>query len=124
MNSDRIEEFAQDGRNFMYLDFSYIKKNEDLEKMMDMAKAKIIKYSGQSLYIITNIEKIRLDLQSKELATQYIKHNDPYVKSAMLIGLDGIKKIMVNRVIKISGRKNISFAYSKEHAIRLLLQQD
>ena len=124
LNSNRIEEFSQDGRNFMSLDFSYIKTIEDLQKMMELAKSKIAAYSEQSLYTISNIGHIRFDLKAKELALEYLNHNTPYVKSAALIGLDGIKKIMINRVIKLSGRKNISFAYSKEQAIQLLIQQD
>jgi len=124
LSGDRIEEFTQDGRSFMYLDFSYIKTNEDLNKIMEMAKTKIAAYSGQSLYTISNIGHMRLDLKTKELAMEYLRHNTPYVKSAALIGLDGIKKVMINRVIKLSGRKNISFAYSKEQAIQLLIQQD
>ena len=124
LSGERIEEFAQDGRSFMYLDFSYIKTSEDLCKMMELAKEKIAAYSEQSLYTITNIGHMRLDLKAKELSGEYLRHNAPYVKSAALIGLDGIKKVMINRVIKLSGRKNISFAYSKEQAIQLLIQQD
>ena len=124
MENDRLEEFTQENRRFMYIDFSNLKTNEELNKIMELAKAKIAAYSGQSLYTITNIEHVRFDLKSVELTAEYLKHNKPYVKSAALIGLDGIKKVMIKKVINLSRRKNISFAYSKEQAIQLLIQQD
>ena len=124
INESRIEEFTKDGKNFMYLDFSNIKTHDKLIKMMELAKSKIAKYDEQSLYTITNIENLRLDLKAKEHSIEYLNTNKRYVKSGALIGMDGIKKVMIKTVIKLSGRENIFFAYSKDQAVEDFLQQE
>ena len=121
---ERIEEFAHNGKNFVYVDLSNIKNNEDFIKIFEVVKLLIEKYDEYSLYTIINIENILFDTETKEIAAQYLKNNNPYVKYGVVIGLDGIKKIMANAVFKLSGRKNMHFAYTKEQAIAWLLQQE
>ena len=121
---DRIEEFTVSGKNFMYIDFSDLKSNEDFLKLSTVIELLIAKYPANSLFTITNIENIRFDTQSKEIIAKYMEHNKPYVKYGVVIGLDGIKKIMVNTVMAITGRKNMYFAFSREKAIEWLLKQD
>jgi len=120
----RIEEFQVDGKNFMYIDLSNLKMNEDFEKESKLIEPEIAKYPEKSLYTITNIENTRFDSGTKEVAAAYMLHNRPYVKSGAIIGLDGIKKVLVSLIIKISGREKVYFAFSKEQAIEYLLKQD
>ena len=121
MERVRIEEFTRDGKNFMYIDLSDLKTNDDFIKVTTgIIEPAIEKYPEQSLYTITNIENIRFDLDSKRIVAKYMAHNKPYVKCGAVIGLDGIKKILVSGVLGLSGRKNIIFAFSKEQAIDML----
>ena len=119
----RIEEFSQDGRNFMYLDASGFQTNDEFIQLIEDSKPLIRKYEGQTLYTITNIEGVRFDTKTKELVAQWTEHNKPYVKYGAVVGMDGIKKIMVNAIFAISGRKNMSSASTKEEAIERLLKQ-
>ena len=121
---ERIEEFTIDGKNFMYIDFSDFKTNEEFLEMTRLLEPGIAKYPSHSLYTITNIENIRFDSDSKKVCAEYMKHNKPYVKYGVVIGLDGIKKLMISAIFKMSGRSNMHFAFSKKQAIEWLLQQD
>ena len=120
---ERYEEFTCDGKNIIYIDFAGLKSNESFTEAVNVIKPVIAKYPEKSLYTITNIENIRFDSDSKELVAEYMKHNKPYVKCGVVIGLDGIKKMMVNVVLKLSGRTNMNFAFTKEGAINWILQQ-
>jgi hypothetical protein len=119
----RVEEFTRDGKNFIYFDLSNFKSNDEFTRFIEESKPMIEKYAKQSLYTITNIENVRFDTKTKELVAQWTEHNKPYVKFGAVIGVDGIKKMMVNMIFTMSKRTNMTFASSKEHAIEWLLQQ-
>jgi len=120
----RIEEFTRDGKNFMYIDCSGIKTNDGFLELISEVKPKIAKHPEQSLYTITNIDDIRFDSNSKKIAAEYLEHNKPYVKCGVVIGLDGVKKLLVSAIAKISGRTNIYFTFTKKEAIERLLRHE
>ena len=124
MERERIEEFTQGGKNFIYIDLSGLKENEEFLELVKVIEPAVEKYPENSLYTITNIENVRIDTETKKFIVQYLKHNKPYVKYGAVVGLDGIKKLVVNAVLSLSGRDNIFFAYTKEHATELLLRKE
>lgn len=119
-----FEEFSCDGKNFMYIDFSGLKTNEEFLAVTEEIEPAVAKYPKHSLYTITNIADIRFDTRSKEIVAQYMEKNKPYVKYGAVIGIDGIKKIMLKTIFQMSGRQNLIYAFTKEKAIELLLQQE
>jgi hypothetical protein len=120
----RIEEFQIHGKNIMYIDLSNFNSNEDFVRETALIEPEIAKYPEKSLYTITSIENVRFDSNSKEVVANYMKHNKPYIKKAVVIGFDGIKKVMINMIVKMSGRTDVHFAFSKQQAIEWLLEQD
>ncbi len=80
-------------------------------------------YAEQSLYSITNVGGVRFDTTTKKIAAEWMAHNRPYIKYGVVIGMDSIKRIMVNAVFALSGRKNMSSAPTREEAIAWLLAQ-
>jgi len=120
---ERIEEFTREGKNFLYIDFSGFSCDDEHLDLVKKTEPVIEKYPGHSLYTITNIANLRFDSETKKIAADFIIHNAPYVKYGAIIGLDGIKKMMAYTVMKLSGRTNLGFAFSREGAIEWLLQQ-
>ena len=121
---ERIEEFKLEGKDFMYIDLSGLMSNDEFLKLTGIVESLMAKYPEHSLYTITNIENIRFGPGSKEMIAKYLESNKPYVKYGVVIGMDGIKKAIVNVAFKISGRDNIHFAFTKDKAIEWLLRQD
>jgi len=119
----RIDEFNRDGKDFIYLDLSGFKSNDEFMRFIEESKPIIRKYAEHSLYTITNIENVRFDSKTKEIVAKWMEHNKPYVKCGAVIGMSGIKKIIVNTVFALSGRKNMSSASTKEEAIESLLRK-
>ena len=120
---ERVEEFTREGKNFVYIDFSGLTLDQDFLEVIKVAEPTISKYPEHSVYTITNIANLKFDSHTKEVAAVYTGHNKPYVKYGVIIGLDGIKKMMAHAVFKLSGRSNYTFAFSKEGAIEWLLKQ-
>ena len=124
MERIRFEEFERGGKDFIYIDFSDFNSNEEFDDLFKTVEPAIAKYPEGSLYTITNIDNTWVDTETKDLFVKYMKHNMPYVKYGAMIGLDGIKKLIVNSVLVQSGRDNMIFAFTIEQAIKLLLQMD
>ena len=118
-----IDEFMHDGKNFMYIDFSRIAASDEYIHALEKVRQAIEKHAENSLYTIINLEYTMFDTTIKELVAQYMEYNKPYVKYGIIIGFDGIKKTIVNSILKKCGRNNIGFAFTKKQAIELLLQQ-
>jgi len=119
----RIEEFARDGKNLIYYDLSDFRTNDEFQEFTNMAKERISQYAKHSLFTITNIKEVKFDSETKNIIADWMEHNKPYVKFGAVIGFDGIKKIMVNAILKLCGRKNMAFISNKEQAIEFLLKQ-
>ena len=120
----RIEEFTLEGKNFIYYDLSEFKPNEDEFKVFtEAAKECITKYAEHSVLTIANIRDVKFDSETKNIIVDWMRYNEPYVKFGTIIGIDGIKKIMANTILKLSGRKNMVFSSNKEQAIEFLLKK-
>ena len=116
-----VEEFTVEGKDFVYIDFSNLSSDKDFAAVIDEAMRRIGKHSEQSIYTITNVDNARFDSNIKETASNYMAFNKSYVKHGVIIGINGIKKVMVKAIMKISGRDNMDFCFSKEEGIKLLL---
>jgi hypothetical protein len=49
--------------------------------------------------------------------------NRPHIRLGAVIGLDGIKRIMVNSILKMSGRHNMKFFRTRDEAVKWLAAQ-
>jgi hypothetical protein len=123
MMNIRIEEFTQDEKNFIYLDLSGFETNDEYKEFVETAKTCISKYAKNSLYTITNIKDVNFDSETKKVIAEWMNYNRPYVKFGAVIGFDGIKRMMVNSIFKLSSRKNMAFVSTKEEAVEWLLKQ-
>ena len=120
---DRVEEFVQENKIFVYIDFSGLGVDKDFQEVINHAIPAISRHPENSVFTITNIANLRFDSHTKEIAAKYMTANKPYVKFGVIIGLDGIKKMMAKAVMKLSGRSNLDFAFTKEQAIEMILQK-
>jgi hypothetical protein len=118
------EEFSVEGKDIIYIDFSHARSDEEFSEAFGKIERAIAAYPERSVYTITNMAGVRIDTLYKDNFIKYSKHNKPYVKKGVLIGLDGVTKMIVDNIIKKSGRDNFHVAFTKEKAIEWILQQD
>jgi len=118
---NRIDEFSRGGKDFMYIDFSGFKKNDDFFALIELVKEKMLKYGANSVHTITNIEDIMFNMETQEALGKYMLYNKQYVKQGVVIGMSSMKKLMLNGLIETSRRDEMNFASSKEEAVELLL---
>jgi len=123
-NTEVYEEFSIEGKNIMYVNLSNIKTAEKFLAAFEKIKPAIAAHPKHSLYTIANIEGVIIDSTSRDVFVKYLEHNKPYVIKGVLIGVDGVAKIVTNDMENKSGRDSFHIAFTKEKAIEWILQQD
>jgi hypothetical protein len=117
----RIEQFEYEGKKFIYYDLSHYKNNSQFREFVEYAKGVIEQYpEDNSLFSITNIEGVMYDTETKTIIAEWMDFNRPYIRQGAVIGLDGIKRIMVNSILKMSGRNNMKFFRGRDEAVKWL----
>jgi hypothetical protein len=120
---EHVEEFAVDGKNIIYIDFSNAISEKDFNIVIEQAQQAISKHAEKSVCTITNMENVRFDSNIKDVFVKSVEFNKPYVKYGVAIGMDGIKKKMIEGILKLGGRPNFHFCFTKEEAVKWLQQQ-
>jgi len=120
---EHVEEFTVDGKNIIYIDFSNAVSEKDFSAVIEQVKRVISKYAEKSVCTITNMENVRFDSNIKEIFVKYAESNKPYVKYGAAIGMDGIKKKMIESILKLGGRPSFHYCFTKEEALKWLQQQ-
>jgi hypothetical protein len=121
---ERIEQFDFEGKRFIYYDVSHFKNNVQFKEFIAYAKTVIQQSPAEgSLFSITNVEGVIYDTETKNIVAEWMDFNRPYIKLGAVIGLDGIKRIMVNSILKMSGRNNMKFFRSRDEAAQWLAVQ-
>jgi hypothetical protein len=121
---DRVEMFERDGIRFIFYDVSHFRSNAEFSEFIALAENFISKFPQEAAFCsVTNIEGVTYDSETKKIVAEWMNFNRPFIKYGAVIGLDGIKKIMVNSILRISGRSNMKFFHSRQEAIDWFLSQ-
>jgi hypothetical protein len=118
---NRIEQFEYEGKKFIYYDLSNLKNNAQFREFVEYAKKTVQKYPGDhSLFSITNIEGVVYDTETKAIMIDWISFNRPYIRQGAVIGIDGIKRIMVHAILELGDRNNMKFFRARDEAVKWL----
>jgi hypothetical protein len=118
---NRIEQFDFEGKKFVYYDLSNFKNNIQFKEFIESAKTLMRQHPADgSFFSITNVEGVVYDTETKNICAEWMDFNRSYIKQGAVIGLDGIKRIMVNAVLKMSRRNNMKFFRARDEAVKWL----
>jgi len=119
---ERIKFIRHKGAEILYLDFSGCQAAE-LFPLIAHAKAVIASQPRHSLLTLTNVT----DTQQNDAVNQQFKiftaHNKAYVKAAAALGVDGLKKIVLDTIERIAKRQIHPFE-TVEQAMDWLAEQN
>ena len=88
----------------IYIDFSNLRKPEEIYSQMETASNFIRKYPPKSLYTLTNLLGMHFNNDIFTRFTSYAKNNSPFVKSGAVIGMTGMMQIFYNGFTRMTGR--------------------
>jgi hypothetical protein len=119
---NNIEEFTAEGKNFIYFNIAGLSNNEQFEKYAAAAMEVIKKYPPKSVYLITS-RMVFFDTRTKEICSDWIIHNKPYVIASALVGINGITRMVAKGIYKQAQRDMAPPFTGREEAVAWLLTQ-
>jgi hypothetical protein len=96
------------GKELLFLDFSNCKAG-DVFLVIDEAKKAIRTRPENSVLTLTDVTNMRFDDRVTEQMKAFTAHNKPYVRAAAVVGVEGVKKIIMSAVMLFSRRKFHTF---------------
>jgi hypothetical protein len=120
MASIRWEEHK--GKKILYMDFAYSKYSEILQAIQEATEI----IEKEPAFSILGLVDVRQSPFNREVATglkDFASHNKPYMKVSAVVGVEGIKMVIFNAVLKFTGRKNLVLKDTIEEAKDWLVEQ-
>jgi len=108
INTPRFIEYKN--KQVVYIDFSNMRKAEEIYAAMEIAGAFIRKQPLKSLYTLTNLSGMFFNNEIFSRMTAYAKENNPYVKASAVVGMTGMMQIFYNSFTRLTGRDVKAFS--------------
>lgn len=108
------------GKTIFYMDFSNLIKEDEIFAMMNDCKTIIRTRTPKSIYALTNIENMHFNENIKTQFSEFAKGNKDFIKASAVVGVTGLKQIVFNGLMKLTGRDIRSFN-EKESALEWLI---
>ena len=102
----RVSKKLIGGKSVVVVDCSSMPIN-DTSAVDDVLKegSKLISTCGpKSAYVITNVSKTGFNSQITDVFKSYASRNTPYVKVSIIVGMEGLQKIVFNAIKVLTGR--------------------
>lgn len=100
---DRVRFLDHKGKQLLVIDFSDCSPTAVL-RTIEMAKSFIKQQSEGSLLTLTVATNARFDFEVVRALKDYTSQNKRYVRAAAVVGIGGLQKIILNTVVRFTGR--------------------
>jgi hypothetical protein len=117
--SSRIVEHK--GKKILYNDFSRCNK-EQLDQAIAQAKAAIQGLPPASVRLLTDVRETEMSRATSAQIKDYSSHNTPFVARSAVVGVSGLKKLIYNTIVAVTGR-SISLFDTVEQALDWLAEE-
>jgi len=106
----RAQQINHKGKTIFHMDFTNLVNVNDIKGVIADG-AKFIRNQPQgSVLTLTDLNGMHFSNEIKDLFSDFIKGNKPYVKAGAVVGLNGLQQILYNGLMKITGRDIKSFS--------------
>lgn len=103
---NRTQTIDHNGKKIFFIDFSNLQAIEEIKGVIKEAQKYIHYQPLNSVCTLTSVESTHFNNEIKEMFTEYIKSNKPFVKSSAIIGVTGLKQVIYNGMLKLAGRES------------------
>lgn len=95
-------------KEILYLDFSYCTMDEFFQ-VIDLARKIIRVQKHNSVLTLTNVSGTKYNREMIQALKEFANDNKPFVKAGAIIGVEGLKKIAYDAIIKFTKRNLPAF---------------
>ncbi|MDB4948656.1 MAG: hypothetical protein JWM27_1305 [Gemmatimonadetes bacterium] len=110
------------GKKILLLDYSGIKNPADALREIELSKAEVVKHAPKSLRVLTDTTDAHYDSTVVQALKELAAHDEPYVIASAVVGVSGLKKVVLTGVNLFSRRK-ITMFNTRPEALEWLVQQ-
>ncbi len=110
------------GVQILYENFENAKRDEILpwiEKTKDIIRSQ----PKKSVLGLVNVKGASFDPSIIAALKEFVKGNEPYMISAAVYGVEGLKEVVFGSVLTVSGRKNLVLCKTLEEGKDFLVKQ-
>ncbi len=112
------------GKQILYNDVSGIRNVEDALAIFDKTE-KIAKMQPEkSIILLTNVIDTHNNIEATNALKEFSSAVTPYIKASAVVGVSGIKRIIVQSLMRVSGRDIHLFSDIEEAKNWLVEQND
>lgn len=109
------------GKKIIYQNFSNCSSSQCIAMMEDGKKIFSQQPLGSTLGLV-DVTNTNYDTNAVQAMKNYVKANKPFAKKSAVVGVDGLKKILFQGILRFSGRTDIYLADSVEQAKEILIK--
>jgi hypothetical protein len=110
------------GQRIFYMNIA-VKTSDELKQRIESMKPVIVKEPPKSILCLADVEGGNFSPDITQLVKEFAKHNEPYIKTTAIIGVEGLKQVIFNGVLLFTQRKNLVLKKSKQEALDWLVEQ-
>jgi hypothetical protein len=123
MQMPEIKFITHKGVQILYENFENGKPDEILP-WIEKAKAVIRVQPPKSVRGLVNVKDAKFDMSVTAALKEFVSGNAPYMKCAVVYGVEGLKEIIFKSILTFSGRKNLAAAKTLEDGKEFLVNYE
>lgn len=108
-----IEWITHKGKKILYIKYSGLSESEELEQVRRATQILVDTKSTGNL-TLTDVTNSRINQDFVDLAKEKGKISAPYTKKAAIVGIEGVRRFLLEVVNKVSGNKRVPFSTIEE----------
>jgi hypothetical protein len=109
-------------KKILVLDLSNLEDVQESKRNFDRAQSMILQEPGKSVRLLTIVTAAHYDRDGAEHMKKFSVAVTPHMKASVVVGVEGVKKIVVYTLIKLS-RRDIVLRDTVEQALDWLADQ-
>ncbi len=117
-----FKEIIYKDKAIFFLDLSNMSPDDVIESVPKTVKM-VRSRPPKSVLMLTDMTGMRYNSESLDVAKSYTKGNETVMKKSAIFGIDGLKRVTYNAVVRFSGRKNVRAISKIEEALEWLVSE-
>ena len=101
----KIDYVMHKGRKILIMDASGCTDIAENIRTLEQTEKMILEEPPKSVLLLTNVSGLRYNNQLVDRLKQFSKTVSPRMRASTVVGVEGIKKIIVQGIILLTGRK-------------------
>jgi len=97
------------GKTFFFMNFSDLREVDAVKALVQESANYIRSQPEKSVLTLSNITGMHFNNEIKNVFSDFLKGNKPYIKASAVVGLGGLQRIVYNGIMKLTGREIRSF---------------